>query len=256
MCLILFAYDFCPDFHLILAANRDEYYSRPTKPLGLWDDAPQVLAGRDLKEMGTWLGVTRSGRVSAITNFRDPASVIADAPTRGHLVSNFLVGQVRPNAYMEKIRANGKKYNGFNLLVGDTCALYYYSNRDDRIRKLKPGIHGLSNQLLDTPWPKVEKGKKQLEKIVQSPGRPDIEAIFQLLFDQSCPSDHLLPDTGVGIEMERMLAPLFITSEIYGTRCSSILLMEKSGKITFYERSFEMKEGKVSESGTVRMILE
>ena len=252
MCLILFANDFHPDYHLILAANRDEYYARPADSIGFWKDAPDVLAGRDLKEMGTWLGVTRSGRISAITNFRDPASIRPDAPTRGHLVSRFLMENDAPKAYMEKIEQIGKQFNGFNLLAGDTKALYYYSNRGDQIREIMPGVHGLSNRLLDTPWPKVEKGKQRLTNIVQHPGKPDIDALFVMLFDQSCPPDHLLPDTGVGIEMERMLAPLFITSPSYGTRCSSILLIGKNGKITFYERSFEMKEGRLVQGETVR----
>ena len=253
MCLILFAYDFHPDYHLILAANRDEYYARPASPIGFWADVPHVLAGRDLKEMGTWLGVTRSGRMAAITNFRDPVLVRPNAPTRGYLVSNFLTGEDAPKNYMEKIEQTGKNYNGFNLLAGDSAALYYYSNHGKQIQHLKPGIHGLSNRLLDTPWPKVEKGKKQLENIVQNPGDPDTDAMFEMLLDPSCPPDHLLPDTGVGIEMERMLAPLFITSPNYGTRCSSILLIDKSGGIAFFERSFEMKEGKLVQGETVKI---
>ena len=240
MCLMLFAHDFHPDFSLVLAANRDEYYARPAAPLDYWQDAPDVLAGRDLKGMGTWLGVTRAGRFSAITNFRDPAAINPHAPSRGHLVSGFLKGADAPGGYMEKIQKEGMPYNGFNLICGDWHNMCWYSNRKGTVEKLLPGLYGMSNRLLDTPWPKVERGKKQMGIILQQKGQPDVEAIFALLADRSCPPDDALPDTGVGIEMERMLAPLFITSPAYGTRCSSVLLMEKTGKIVFYERSFQM----------------
>ena len=236
MCLILLSYNNHPSYRLILAANRDEFYDRPTAPLGFWDEAPHVLAGRDLKSGGTWLGVTKTGRICAITNFRDPAVQIPDAPSRGLLVENFLKGTEPPERYLQNVSKDGHRYNGFNLLAGDLSGLFCCSNRSDGISRLSPGIHGLSNHLLDTPWPKVAKGKKCLEKIL-SADEIDCESIFGLLSDCNTPADRDLPDTGVGLEWERILSPLFIKSAIYGTRSSSIVLIGKE-KITFMERTF------------------
>ena len=236
MCLILLSYINHPSYRLILAANRDEFYDRPTAPLGFWDEAPQLLAGKDLKSGGTWLGVTKTGRICAITNFRDPAVQIADAPSRGLLVAGFLKGSESPQKYLEKVKEAGGKYNGFNLIAGDKSGIFYCSNRSENIVKLSPGIHGLSNRLLDTPWPKVAKGKKRLEKILSSK-ETDCESIFELLSDREMPHDGDLPDTGAGIEWERILSPLFIKSDIYGTRSSSIILL-RGDNITFLERTY------------------
>ncbi|QTA91151.1 NRDE family protein [Desulfonema magnum] len=237
MCLIFFSYNQHTDYRLILAANRDEYYERPTQALDFWDDTPHILAGRDLRGNGTWMGITRTGRWAAITNFRDPASLKADAPSRGMLVSNFLIGEASPEAYLEHISSIGHRYNGFNLLVGDASTLCYYSNRGNGIQKMNPGLYGLSNHLIDTPWPKVKKGKADLE-IPLARKEIDFKDIFQILENKDHPPDETLPDTGVGLTWERILSPLFVTSDIYGTRSSSVLLMEKTGKISFWERTF------------------
>ncbi|MFH1975513.1 MAG: NRDE family protein [Pseudomonadota bacterium] len=236
MCLILLSYHNHPSYGLILAANRDEFYDRPTAPLGFWPEASHILAGRDLKSGGTWLGVTKTGRICAITNFRDPAVQIPDAPSRGLLVANYLKGSESPQKYLQKVREAGTRYNGFNLLAGDESGIFCFSNRSGEISRLSPGIHGLSNHLLDTPWPKVAKGKKCLEKILSS-DEMNRESIFGLLSNGDLPSDNDLPDTGVGLEWERILSPLFIKSDIYGTRSSSIVLIGKE-KITFMERTF------------------
>lgn len=236
MCLILLSYHNHPSYGLILAANRDEFYDRPTDPLGFWDEAPQILGGRDLKSGGTWLGVTKTGRICAITNFRDPAVQISDAPSRGHLVADFLKGTESPQKYLQKVMDEGGRYNGFNLLAGDESGIFFCSNRAKDIIRLSPGLYGLSNHLLDTPWPKVAKGKRCLENILSSNGI-DCESIFELLSDRNIPPDSDLPDTGVGIEWERILSPLFIKSDIYGTRSSSIVLIEKEN-ITFMERTY------------------
>ncbi len=240
MCLILLSYHDHPSYGLILAANRDEFYDRPTAPLGFWDEAPHVLAGRDLKSGGTWLGVTKTGRICAITNFRDPAVQLIDAPSRGLLVADFLKGSESPQEYLQKVKEAGGKYNGFNLIAGDESGIFFCSNRADNIVKLSPGIHGLSNRLLDTPWPKVAKGKRYLEKILSS-NEINCESIFDLLSDRDMPDDRDLPETGVGIEWERILSPLFIKSDIYGTRSSSIVLIGKEN-ITFMERTY-IKDG-------------
>jgi len=242
MCLILFLYDTHPDYRLILAANRDEFYDRPTSPLAFWYDTPAVLAGRDLKGKGTWLGITKNGRIAAITNFREPALFKSDAPSRGLLVSDYLTGTKTPEIYLKHIKTIGHRYNGFNLLLGDSNGLYYYSNKAEKIKELKPGLFGLSNHLLDTPWPKVEKGKTGLKKLIAGEKQINTEDIFSLLADTTFAPDDRLPDTGIGLKWEQMLSSLFITSDTYGTRSSSIVLIDRSHKAVFSERSFTPEE--------------
>jgi uncharacterized protein with NRDE domain len=238
MCILLLSYQMHPDYPLVLAANRDEYYDRPTKPLDYWDDAPDILAGRDLKNQGTWLGLARNGRIAAITNFREQTPKNKKSPSRGLLVSTFSVGNESPKRYLEHVKAIGHKYNGFNLIVGDEAGLFYYSNRQNSIRQLSSGVYGLSNRLLDTPWPKVERGKAAFEALISGHAKIHSEDIFSILKDKTRPPDDQLPDTGFDLDWERLLSPIFITSPFYGTRSSSIILMEKSGKITFWERTF------------------
>ena len=239
MCLILFSFNQHPDYPLILAANRDEYHDRPTLPLSFWEDEPNVLAGRDIKSNGTWLGMTRTGRFGAVTNYRDPANQRLDATSRGVLVSNFLSGSKSPQAYLEKVESVGHHYNGFNLLIGDNSGLWHFSNRGDSVQKLKPGLFGLSNRLLDTPWPKVKKGKVELLKIVKEKNAIRFKDLFAILANKSRPLDNDLPQTGVGLEWERLLSPIFITGNVYGTRSSSVILVKKTGKVTFMERTFD-----------------
>ncbi len=238
MCLIIFAYKINSDYPLIIAGNRDEYFDRPTRRLHYWDDFPWILAGRDLKEGGTWLGATTSGRFAALTNYRDVFNINSRAPSRGHLVSDYLKGNCAARQYLEDINENGSIYNGFNLLIGDAFDLYYYSNKESLIRKLKPGLYGLSNHLLDTLWPKVKTGKTALKKIIGLGNKIDIEAIFQFLKDETRPLDEKLPDTGIGLEWERLLSSVFIKSPTYGTRSSSVLLFKHTGQVVFTERTF------------------
>jgi uncharacterized protein with NRDE domain len=251
MCLILFSYHQHPEYQLILAANRDEYYDRPTRALSFWADDPRVLAGRDLRSGGTWLGVSRGGRLGAITNYRDPATERRDAPSRGALVSDFLTGTETARAYLGKVARDGHHYNGFNLLLMDSFGPWHYSNRDDRIQGLNPGLYGLSNRLLDTPWPKVRRGKAALASAVRKNEAIQVEALFAILADSSRPPDSELPQTGVGLERERLLSPAFIASDVYGTRSSSIILLKKSGRVTFLERTYHDRETP-PEKGRVR----
>ena len=244
MCLILFSYNQHPDYSLILAANRDEFFNRPANPLEFWEDEPSILAGKDLVGGGTWLGITRSRKFAALTNFRDPHDIKDNAPTRGDLVRNFLCGNQSPEKYLKQIRKVGHQYNGFNLLAGDQDQLWYYSNHSPKIHRIQNGFHGLSNHLLNTPWPKVTKGKSKLTPIFSQP-TIDIEATFQVLCDSSNPPADQLPDTGVGTEWERILAPLFIHSEIYGTRCCSLLTIKRTGEVLFVERTFSSIKQKV-----------
>lgn len=239
MCLILFAWKMDRNFPLVLAANRDEFYERPSAPADFWEDAPDLLAGKDLREGGTWLGITRGGRVAALTNYRDPASLKIGAPSRGMLVSDYLRGRESPGAYLVRIAPEADRFNGFNLLVGDTEELFCFSNRNAGAREpLRPGIYGLSNHLLDTPWPKVAQGKRALKTILQGERGPLPEAIFALLADRTRSPDDRLPDTGVGLEWERLLSPLFIESPSYGTRSSTVLLIDGYGCVAFTERVF------------------
>lgn len=238
MCLILLAFKKHPLFRLIIAANRDEYYERPSAPPGFWEDAPEVLAGRDLRAGGTWLGITRKGRIAAITNYRDPASTKKNAPSRGRLVSDFLMGNEAPDEYLRRVSEQGDAFNGFNLVVGEGEDIRWYSNRGGRVIALRPGLYGISNRLLDTPWPKVERGKQQMEDLLRREAGPSPEELFQVLQDRTVPCDDRLPDTGVGLEWERMLSPSFVSSPIYGTRSSTLIFVEASDRVTFLDRTF------------------
>lgn len=238
MCLILFAYRSHPLYPLIFAANRDEFYERPSAPAEFWDESPDLLAGRDLQGGGTWLGITKSGRIAAVTNFRDPLSHKGNAPSRGLLVSDFLRGDEGPKEFIGRIRPAAERYNGFNIIAGDLFRLCCFSNRDDIIREIEPGIHGLSNHLLDTPWPKIERGKEMLSTLLSENKNPSAGAIFDILADTARPDDNSLPETGVGLELERVLSPLFITSPGYGTRSSTVIFIDRNNMVRFTERTF------------------
>ncbi len=239
MCIILFAYQAHPLYRLILAANRDEFYARPTARAGFWEDAPEVLGGRDLERGGTWLGITRSGSYAAVTNFRAPLELKKGAPSRGHLVSDFLRSPESPASYLERTASVSSIYNGFNLIAGDSRQLAYHSNKDAGVRVLTPGVYGLSNHLLDTSWPKVSRGKQALTEMVRQAGEVETEALFDILADESRAEDQALPNTGVSVEVERVLSPLFIRTPIYGTRSSTLLLIDIEDSITFIERTFD-----------------
>lgn len=241
MCLILFAYNSHPKYQLVVAANRDEFYKRPTRPAAFWPENPDILAGKDLQEGGTWMGVTTNGRFAALTNYRDPSSYKPQAPSRGHLVHNYLSSSIGPEAYIEDLPDGGEAYNGFNLLLGTSESLYYYSNRERLMRKVAEGVHGLSNSLLDVPWPKVSKGIKALADVLQD---EDIEAeqLFAIMADRKLPADQDLPETGVGLERERMLAPAFVTSSNYGTRLTTVILVDRNHNIQFWEHSYPSRQ--------------
>ena len=238
MCLVLIALDSHPDYSLILAANRDEFYDRPTAPAAFWVDAPSVLAGRDLKASGTWLGIDRHGRFAAVTNYRQGQRESAAARSRGSLVSDFLTRDVGALEHVERARKEADLYNGFNLIAGDPWGVFYFSNRQGRVRHLAPGVYGLSNHLLDTPWPKVAATKSAFGALLND-GAPELTAeLFALLSDRNRPADALLPSTGVAPEWERLLSSAFIASDDYGTRSSTVVLIGRDGSMVFVERSF------------------
>jgi uncharacterized protein with NRDE domain len=236
MCLILFALHHHPRYPLIVAANRDEFYSRPAAPAQFWEDHPNVLAGRDLEKGGTWLGITRTGRFAAVTNFRDPARETNAARSRGELVSRYLFDAVSPETYLRAIQKERHFYNGFNLIVGDVSSLWYYSSHTNRVEPISPGIHGLSNHLLDTPWPKVVRGKQMLEQCLRQGPLQDPDCFFEILADSTRAEDRFLPDTGAGLEWERVLSPIFIASPAYGTRSSTVVLVDRFRHVRFMER--------------------
>ncbi|WP_322922272.1 NRDE family protein [Paenibacillus campi] len=243
MCLILFAYHIHPDYPLIVAANRDEFYDRPSASAHRWSDAPHVIAGRDLLKRGTWLGIADNGRFAGLTNYRDPLEQTQGKRSRGELVANFLTEEIALGTYMEQIHAHAYHYPGYNLLAGDRNELYYYSNISRQRQRLEQGIYGISNHLLDTGWPKVERGKDGLRQLLQLPLAANSEqlgnALFTLLQLADRPADELLPNTGVPLEWERVLSSIFIHSEAsrYGTRCSTIVMMNEQ-HIHLRERTY------------------
>lgn len=239
MCLIVFAWQVIPGMPLIAAANRDEFYARPTAPAAWWDDHPHVYAGRDLRSGGSWMGITRDSRFAAITNIREPSEKRNDMPSRGALVADFLAGDASPQAYIEEVAARGHKYNGFNLLVGDRDQLIWYSNGgpdDERNGKpLAPGVYGLSNGSLDAPWPKVVRTKAQFSSLLCQ-GAP-YEAYFDMLSDTTRAPDCRLPRTGVSLEWERALSAICIESPEYGTRASTVVQLYTSDSPMLHERA-------------------
>lgn len=243
MCLLFCAFDIHPSYRLIIAANRDEFYDRPSQRVFFWPGERGLLAGKDLQGGGTWFGITRSGRIAAITNYRDPRSHRNEAPSRGLLLTDYLLGSAAPAKYLEGVKQQGAPYNGFNLIVGTTRELFYYSNRQGDVIALTPGLYGLSNHLLDTPWPKVARGKEAFGDLLSQPGNPDPEALFEILSDRSIAEDRLLPQTGIGLDWERILSARFIVSPTYGTRSSTLLYVDRGDRVTFMERNFDSMPG-------------
>ena len=236
MCLILIALNHHPRYPLVMAANRDEYFRRGTAPAAFWPDAPNLLAGRDLEAGGTWLGITRSGRLAAVTNVREPSRNDPQAHSRGELTRDFLLGDESPQQFLTNLQSRADAYNGFNLLVGAPDALLYYSNRDQTPRTLPPGLHGVSNHLLNSPWPKVEQGKAALGQLLDQPAFA-LEDLLPLLNNRAQAPDVQLPDTGVGPELERILSSRFIHAPAlgYGTRASTALRLDHHGRVEWME---------------------
>jgi uncharacterized protein with NRDE domain len=236
MCLIFVAWRAHRDYPVVVAANRDEFFVRPTAPAGFWSEAPHILAGHDLEAGGSWMGVTRSGRFAALTNYRDPAQMRSGVPSRGGLVANFLAGNASPQGYLDQIAPLARQCNGYNLLVGDGESLWWSSNVGEVSRELAPGVYGVSNHLLDTPWPKVGAGKTALSRAIED--LPDENGLFELLRDDSLHPDEHLPQTGVPLDWERLLSAAFVKSPAYGTRSSTVFIQESGGRITFDEQTW------------------
>lgn len=239
MCLIYIAWRRHARHRLVVAANRDEFHARPALPAHWWDDAPGLLAGRDLDAGGTWMGIVSGGRFAAITNYQDPGIRLADAPSRGALVSGFLTGDEAAEEYLGRVMATGHRYNGFSLLAMDGDTLAFASNRTEGVVRLVPGVYGLSNHLLDTPWPKVTEGKRDLERLLAVPDVciPDLLALLSVGGARS----HEAPRADIGSDLGRMQrrSARFILGSDYGTRASTVVLLDAGGAGVLVERSFD-----------------
>ena len=275
MCLLVLAWNAHPRYRLVLAANRDEYHERAAEPLGKWSSSPEILAGRDVRAGGTWLGLDRARRFGVVTNFRELQRPRRSAPSRGRLIPDFLAEPQTPERYLARLETDAPGYSGFNLLVGDLEQLWYASNRMDRFAQALPaGVHGLSNEFLDSPWPKLQRVRRAFEGwlasetavgpvakprpeavpdvfssacIAQSPASGigsepatvdnTVASLFAILADRT-PAPEGSPGTGLPADWERTLSSPFVTHPTYGTRCSTVLLIEPSGATVMAERRF------------------
>ncbi|RDW19783.1 NRDE family protein [Oceanobacillus chungangensis] len=238
MCLINLHYNDHPTYKLIIAANRDEFYQRPTASAHFWKDEPNILAGRDLVEMGTWLGISRQGRFAALTNFRNPKLNEAAKISRGEIVRQYLASNTPTAEFLEELKITRNNYAGYNIIFGNADELFHFNNILDEENRIGEGTHALSNHTLDTPWPKVRRGKKMLHDYVIGNSKIETDALFKIISNAEIADDKELPQTGVGIELERMLSPLFIKMPEYGTRSSTVLLVDHQNHVTFAERTY------------------
>lgn len=241
MCLILFALQQHEDHPLVVIANRDEFYARPTETAHWWTDTPGIFAGRDLEAQGTWMGVNRNGRFAAVTNVRQPGNASPAKLSRGKLTSNYLASNEPAETFLRGIESTAGDYAGFNLLVGDSSGLYFYSNRHAGIHRIPPGIYGVSNGLFDEAWPKLTSGKLALASAVKT--GLDNDVLMQILTDHTIAEDEVLPKTGVTLDIERMLSSRFIRSDEYGTRACSIVKYDRRQQIEFVEQNYNEAGG-------------
>ncbi|NYT61135.1 NRDE family protein [Alcaligenaceae bacterium] len=241
MCIAYLALDAHPDWPLFIAANRDEFHSRPTRAAAPWPDHPDVIAGIDCLAHGTWLGITRQGRFALLTNYRDPSALITNAPSRGELTSQFLTGHESVNTYANRIHAVADAYNGFNLIVGKLAQACYVGNRTEHgaPQSLASGRYIISNHLLDTPWPKAERLRQALDQYPLEALEQSLTPVFNILKDNTQAHDCALPSTGLSLERERLLSSPFIISPNYGTRCSTIIAVHASGRAMLSESSYD-----------------
>ena len=237
MCLILIAHHAHPKYPLILLANRDEFYSRPTAQADYWSQDPEILAGKDLQAGGTWMGINKFGHIAALTNYRSLDN-IQYVKSRGELVLNYIKNKNKPDAYLNQLSKLRKEYAGYNLLVGHLDHLLVFSNINNQIQQLQPGIHGLSNRFLNSDWFKVKKGKQALAQLI-SEDKIERNLFLEVLQDRQVALDEDLPNTGFTKAQEKMLSPLFIESPTYGTRCSTIITIDYKQAVTFFELTYQ-----------------
>jgi len=240
MCLLVFAWMNHPRYRLVVAANRDEFHDRPASPLGWWTGNPGMLAGRDLRAGGTRIGVTRSGRFGAVTNMRGAETPpVAEAPSRGGLVPDYLAGDSTPGSFLEKLHDAATTFAGFNLLAGDHESLHYLSNRGSAgPRRLEPGSYGLGNHALDTPRPRLVRARDRFDDALAA-DRPGVDEFFGLLADREPASAATEPGSGLPADLERAMSAPFVLHERYGTRCSTVFLAGRDGRMVAAERRFD-----------------
>lgn len=234
MCLITFAYQQHPRYSLVLLANRDEFYARPSRPMHFWEDHPEILAGRDLEQGGTWLGLTTAGKLATVTNFRDGRNPVSNARSRGDLTRHYLCNTLSADDYLNELLPVQADYGLYNLLLGDARGLFYQSNRDGPVRKITPGIYGLSNALLDTAWPKLEQVRTALRQAIDADSLVP-EQLLNIMLNPAQAEPDQLPDTGISPQFEQLLSSAFIQSENYGTRATTLLLQQPNGTTDIYE---------------------
>jgi uncharacterized protein with NRDE domain len=246
VCLLVLAWQSHPRYRLIVAANRDEFHDRPAAALGKWAPGAgpahdEILAGRDLQSGGTWLGLDRSRRFGVVTNYRDLQRSAPGAPSRGELIPQYLTQGADAGAFLQALERSAESYAGFNLLVSDPDALWYASNRAERFaRPLSPGVYGLSNHLLDTPWPKLARVRRAFRAWLDATPEPNPDELLTMLADRAPATEHeQLPQTGLSLEWERVLSSPFVLNREYGTRCSTVLLLEPAGALALWERRFD-----------------
>ncbi len=238
MCLIFFAINKHPKYKLVVAANRDEFYQRKTSAADFWKDHPEILGGRDLEAGGSWMAINTAGKIAMVTNYRDLHNLKSVAPSRGHLVSDFLKDDIDVESYLKSIEPTAQEYNGFNLIVGDKNEIGYLSNYKEGVEILADGIYGLSNGLLDSNWPKVKRGKERFAKLLKE--GMSTEDLFKLLFNEERAPDDQLPNTGLDIERERAVSSMFIKSPGYGTRCSTVVFIDHKNQVEYTERVYDL----------------
>jgi uncharacterized protein with NRDE domain len=260
MCLLVMAWGVHPDYRLIVAANRDEFHARPTAAMAPWSDAPELLAGRDLSAQGTWLAVDRRRHFGIVTNFRDVQARRPDAPSRGGLIPGWLRGTAPPMTYLEELEPQSSGYAGFNLLLSDADSLCYASNRAPRFsRRLEPGVYGLSNLLLDTPWPKLTRVRREFTQWLGeyaargAPGgdRTDThEQLFAMLADRTRSlADSPENSRGLPPEWAEILSAPFVVHPLFGTRCSTLVMIGRDGSLEVQERRFDAGGATTGQSG-------
>lgn len=237
MCILFLAINQHEKYPLVILANRDEFQERPTTSARFWKEYPELLAGRDEKEGGTWLGITKKGKISALTNYRDIPLHKEGRESRGLLVKDFLTSEISTLTYLDLLISKRESYNPYNILIGNQKELYVYNNVSNESQKLTEGFHGLSNAYLNSPWPKVSRGIEHLKEYILS-SELKKEELFSIMKDETKAPDELLPNTGVGLEKERFLSSIFIQNPVYGTRSTAILLFDRQNTVSFYERSY------------------
>ncbi|MFT6865513.1 MAG: hypothetical protein ACJA08_000334 [Cyclobacteriaceae bacterium] len=235
MCLIAFAWDSHPKYKLILVANRDEFYERPTAAADFWQDQPDIFGGRDLKADGTWMGFSKKSKFAALTNYRDLKNIRENARSRGDIITDYLNHKNSPETFLSSLHDYAGDYNGFNFLACDFKKMFHYSNYEGKYNDVPPGIHGLSNALLDTSWPKVDALKTAFARTISE--NFSHNQLLNLLTDANTFADEILPNTGVSPEWEKALSPICIRTEKYGTCSSAVITVDRLGMVNFTEKT-------------------